>query len=122
VKDSSDKLLILIVDDDTESREALADLLSNEGYDVIGAENGRQAPDYLNGTTPALIILDLMMPVMSGWEFRARQKIDPRLKSLPVVVMTASGLVHDIDADAIVSKPIDFATLISVVKQNCLRS
>ena len=122
MKDSSDKLLILIVDDDTESREALADLLSNEGYQVIGVENGLQALDYLNGTTPALIILDLMMPVMSGWEFRARQKIDPRLKSVPVVVMTASGLVHDIDADAIVCKPIDFGALISVVKQNCLRS
>jgi CheY-like chemotaxis protein len=122
VKDSSDKLLILIVDDDTESREALADLLSNEGYQVIGVENGLQALDYLSATTPALIILDLMMPVMSGWEFRARQKIDPRLKSVPIVVMTASWLVHDIDADAIVCKPIDFGALISVVKQNCLPS
>jgi len=122
VNDSSDKLLILIVDDDAESREALAHLLANEGYGVICAENGRQALDYLiSGSRPALIILDLMMPVMSGWEFRARQKIDPKLKSLPVVVMTASGLVHDIDADAIVRKPIDFGALMSVVQQNCAR-
>jgi CheY-like chemotaxis protein len=59
------------------------------------------------------------MPVMSGWEFRARQKSDPRLASLPVVVTTASGLVHDIDADAVVRKPIDFGLLRSLVKQNC---
>jgi CheY-like chemotaxis protein len=62
-----------------------------------------------------------MMPVMSGWEFRARQKIDARSKSLPIVVMTASGLVHDIDADAVVYKPIDFRVLMSAVKQNCSR-
>jgi len=121
MNDSSEKLVILVVDDDSESREALATLLVDEGYDAICAENGRQALDYLSDSTPALIILDLMMPVMSGWEFRARQKIDPRLKSLPVVVMTASGLVHDIDADAVVPKPIDFRILMSAVKQNCLR-
>lgn len=119
---ASDKLLILIVDDDAQGREALADLLTNEGYAVICAENGRQALDYLSGSPPpALIILDLMMPVMSGWEFRARQKLDARLESLPVVVMTASELVHDIDADAVVRKPFDFGALMSVVKQNCLR-
>jgi CheY-like chemotaxis protein len=69
VNHESDKLLILIVDDDAEAREALADLLFNEGYAVICAENGRQALDYLSGSPlPALIILDLMMPVMSGWD------------------------------------------------------
>jgi CheY-like chemotaxis protein len=122
VNHASEKSLILIVDDDGESREALAELLSNEGYAVRCAEDGRQALDYLSRSRkPALIILDLMMPVMSGWEFRARQKLDARLKSLPVVVMTASELVHDIDADAVVRKPLDFGALMSVVKQNCLR-
>jgi CheY-like chemotaxis protein len=119
MKDSSEKSVILLVDDDADCREMLADLLSNEGYMVVSAANGRQALDYLSGSTAALIILDLMMPVMSGWEFRARQKSDPRLASLPVVVTTASGLVHDIDADAVVRKPIDFGLLRSLVKQNC---
>ena len=119
MKDSSEKSVILLVDDYADCREMLADLLSNEGYMVVPAANGRQALDYLSGSTAALIILDLMMPVMSGWEFRARQKSDPRLESLPVVVTTASGLVHDIDADAVVRKPIDFGLLMNLVKQNC---
>jgi CheY-like chemotaxis protein len=118
MKDSSEKSVILVVDDDADCREMLVDLLSNEGYMVVSAENGRQALDYLSGSTAAMIILDLMMPVMSGWEFRALQKSDPRLESLPVVVMTASA-VHDINADAVVRKPIDFGLLLSLVKQNC---
>jgi len=115
----SDKSVILIVDDDLDCREMLAELLSNKGYLVVCAENGRQGLDYLNSSIPGLVILDLMMPVMSGWEFRERQRSDPRLESLPVVVVTASGLVQDIDAAAVVRKPIDFNLLMSVVKQNC---
>ena len=55
--------------------------------------------------TLALIILDLMMPVMSGWEFLARQKRDARMQSVPVVVVTGSGPVRDVEADAVVHKP-----------------
>jgi len=69
--------------------------------------------------TPALIILDLMMPVMSGWEFLAQQKRDARVRSVPVVVVTGSGLVHDVEANAVVHKPVDFGSLMRVVKQNC---
>ena len=118
---SSEKAVILVVDDDANSREALADLLSKKGYSVASAENGCQALDYLRCSTPALILLDLMMPVMSGWEFLALKKTDPRLEPLPVVVITGSGLVHDLDAEAVLHKPIDFDVLMSVVKQNCLR-
>jgi len=118
---SSEKAVILVVDDDANSREALADLLSKKGYSVASAENGCQALDYLRCSTPALILLDLMMPVMSGWEFLALKKTDPRLEPLPVVVITGSGLVHDLDAEAVLHKPIDFNVLMSVVKQNCLR-
>ena len=122
MNDPSDKLEILVVDDEVESREALAELLSNEGYAVVCAENGRRALDCLSGTSPALIILDLMMPVMSGWEFLAQQKRDAKMRSVPVVVVSGSGLVHDVKADAILHKPIDFRSFMKVVKQNCLRS
>ena len=115
---NSEKAVILVVDDDASSRETLSDLLSQNGYSVASAENGRQALDYLRRSTPALILLDLMMPVMSGWEFLALKKTEPRLEPLPVVVMTGSGLVDDVDAQAVLHKPIDFGVLIRTVKQN----
>jgi CheY-like chemotaxis protein len=121
MKDHNEKLEILVVDDEAESRDALAKLLSKEGYAVICAENGRRALDCLTWMTPALIILDLMMPVMSGWEFLAQQKRAARMRSVPVVVVTGSGLVHDVEADAVVHKPIDFRSLVEVVKQNCVQ-
>ena len=74
----------------------------------MGAENGCDALEYLSQSLPALIILDLMMPVMSGWEFREQQLSDPRWSSLPLVITSASELASEIDADAIVPKPVDF--------------
>jgi CheY-like chemotaxis protein len=106
------------VDDDADCREMLSDLLSREGYTVACAENGREALDYISSTTPSLMILDLMMPVMSGWELLDRQKTDPRMESLPVVVVSASGLAQDIHAEAVLRKPVDFKALMNVVKQN----
>jgi CheY-like chemotaxis protein len=124
MNDSTDKSLILIVEDDAESREVLSELLAKEGYTntVVCAENGRDALDYLSRSIPSLIILDLMMPIMSGWEFRERQRADPRLNSLPVVVTSASGLAPEIDADALIPKPIDFALLMSAVRNCSARS
>jgi CheY-like chemotaxis protein len=117
VTDLKEKSVILVVDDDADSRETLAELLSSRGYTVESAENGRQALEYLSRSKPALIILDLMMPVMSGWEFLERQKIDPGLRWLPVVVMTASGLVDDVKANAVVRKPVDFGALMNAVDE-----
>jgi CheY-like chemotaxis protein len=114
---SCDRTTILVVDDDADCRELLADLLSHQGYAVVCARNGREALDCINSSTPALMILDLMMPVMSGWELLEQQKNDPKLESLPVVVMTASGLVQNLSAEAVIHKPIDFKALMKVVKQ-----
>jgi CheY-like chemotaxis protein len=108
---------ILVVDDDPECRDALADLLGNEGYDVACAENGWQALEYLSHDTPRLIILDLMMPVMDGREFLQRKRGDPRLRSLPVVVVTATWRAADLCGEAIVQKPIDFDALLEAVKK-----
>src|SRR5260370_7132750 len=88
MEDHNEKLEILVVDDEAESRDALAELLSKEGYAVICAQNGRRALDFLTWMTPALIILDLMMPGMSGWEFLAQHKHDPSIPSVPLVLLT----------------------------------
>ena len=83
---------ILLVEDDFDVREALAETLRDEGYAVECAVDGVQALDYLRGGgRPGLILLDLMMPRMSGSEFRMVQKVDPQLADLPVVLISADG-------------------------------
>ena len=87
---------ILIVDDDCDVRRALTELLEDEGYAVAGAANGRAALDMIRGgVRPALILLDLMMPGMNGWDFRNAQLRDPELSAVPVVIVTASGFTQD---------------------------
>lgn len=84
--------LVMVVDDDDDVRESVSLLLSDEGYDVVTAPNGAVALHELHeGVLPSLIVLDLMMPVMSGWEFRDRQLHDEQICSIPVIVLTAAG-------------------------------
>jgi CheY-like chemotaxis protein len=84
--------LVMVVDDDDDVRESVSLLLSDEGYDVVTAPNGAVALNELQeGVHPSLIVLDLMMPVMSGWEFRDRQLHDADLAPIPVIVLTAAG-------------------------------
>jgi signal transduction histidine kinase/ActR/RegA family two-component response regulator len=89
---------ILIVDDDSEYRRGLAEALSGEGYPVFEAGDGRQALAYLRThAPPQLILLDLMMPTMDGWEFAATVRSDAALSSIPIVVMSSLGKV-DVNA------------------------
>jgi CheY-like chemotaxis protein len=82
----------LLVDDDSDIRVALAELLESEGYEVLAAANGAAALALLRGgATPCAILLDLMMPYMNGWEFRAEQLRDPALRDIPIILLTASG-------------------------------
>jgi CheY-like chemotaxis protein len=81
---------ILVVDDDRDIRETLAEILLHEGYRVELAENGARALELIQrGPRPALVLLDLMMPVMSGWEFLELAEHDERLAQIPVVVVSA---------------------------------
>jgi CheY-like chemotaxis protein len=81
--------LILVVDDHDRARLAVATLLSPIGYDVVEAANGRDALALLTkGLRPDLILLDLMMPVMDGWEFMKRQRRDRQLCTIPTIVVT----------------------------------
>jgi CheY-like chemotaxis protein len=83
---------ILVVDDDTATRDALAQFLEGEGHTVAVAENGKEALDYLRHEPPPdLILLDLTMPVLGTYEFRQNQMFDPSLASIPVIVLSAAG-------------------------------
>lgn len=82
---------ILVVDDDSAQRDGYRELLQDEGYVVIEAADGRQALHYLvdeTQTTPCLILLDLTMPIMDGWEFLAILKSYVRLHAIPVVLIS----------------------------------
>ncbi len=84
---------LILVDDDPDIRESLAGVLEDEGYRVVCLENGKEALDYLESNdAPCLILLDLMMPEMDGFEFaeRVRQRVEWRF--IPIVVMTAKDL------------------------------
>jgi CheY-like chemotaxis protein len=109
---------ILIVDDDVPSTESLSDILIGEGYAVAVARNGKEALMHLHdGSLPQLIILDLFMPEMDGWEFRKEQLKDDALRHIPVVVMTGASVYAGIDANIIVHKPLDVARFVSIIER-----
>lgn len=84
---------ILVVEDSQDLQELLARLLGRHGYRLSRAFNGKEALEALGGMSqlPSFILLDLMMPIMDGFEFRERQRQDPRLADIPVVIMTADA-------------------------------
>ena len=110
---------ILLVDDDHDVAEALSTVLADEGYDVATASNGREALVYLKShTAPRLILLDVMMPVMDGYEFRIEQQRDPAIADIPVVVLTAGSMgerVAEMGVTAHMRKPVDLDRLLSEV-------
>jgi two-component system, chemotaxis family, chemotaxis protein CheY len=114
---------VLVVDDDADVRELLAAVLKSEGYDVLTAENGAAALSVLRDTLPDLIVLDLMMPVMNGWEFRAAQLDDPALAGIPVMVVTADASTRtraaSLGVQAYMTKPIQFDRLLEFVGRHC---
>jgi len=115
---ASKSAAILIVEDDEDARAALAEILEMSGYAAVGVANGLEALGYLRDSTqlPSLIILDLMMHGMDGWEFRRLQKRDSKLAHIPVMVVTALNGAR-IDADEIMLKPLDIDNFLGIVKQ-----
>jgi len=86
---------VLVVEDDPDSREIFVELLKKEGLRPVGAENGAKALRYLEShDPPALIVLDMLMPEMDGWQFRRAQRAQPRLANIPVVVVSALKTVE----------------------------
>jgi CheY-like chemotaxis protein len=113
---------VLVVDDDQAIRETLCELLADEGYEAVGASHGREALDRLRTDgRPCVILLDLMMPVMDGFAFRAAQLADPGLSAIPVVVITAMGQASasSISADVVLSKPLRIERVLEAVSRFC---
>jgi CheY-like chemotaxis protein/predicted transcriptional regulator len=115
---------VLVVDDDADIRQQLAEILAEEGYDVITAANGREALERLrDGGRPSLILLDLRMPVMDGWALRAELKKDPRMQQIPVVLLSGQGNAREeatrLDAHACLVKPVPYPTLLGTVQKFC---
>lgn len=115
---------ILVVEDNDDVREMMALTLELAGHKVSTAVNGQDALEKLqSGTRPALILLDLMMPVMNGWEFRLALENDPSLKQVPIIIVSAATaeLAHRAAAAAYLPKPIDMDELLTVVGGFCGR-
>ncbi len=106
---------ILIIDDDVGSRTALAEVLADEGYSVATRSDGADGLTYLRqGHRPKVILLDLMMPGVDGWDFRAEQKRDESLRGIPVIAISAAGKL--MDADHTLRKPFNIETLLNLIK------
>lgn len=116
---ASDKVL-MVVEDDAASRNAMAKLADFVGFDVKTAENGQEALDDLHhdARRPCLILLDLMMPVMDGWQFLKEKEHDPELAPIPVVVVSAAN-DHPPGTAGALDKPVDFDLLMSTLKRYC---
>ncbi len=113
---------ILVIDDDADIRESLSEMLSDEGHRVQAAANGQEALDLLRGSpAPCMILLDLMMPIMNGWQFVQEQATDPVLAAIPVWVITAAGDAHPPPAGVtgVLRKLFRLDQLLDVVGQHC---
>ncbi len=120
---------ILLIEDDADIRGMISQLLELEGYRVEVCSNGADALEVLRDSEaadkPGLILLDLMMPVMNGWQFRAEQARDPELEEIPVVVMSGDGRVTDrappVRAASFLKKPVDLDVLLETIRRYALR-
>jgi CheY-like chemotaxis protein len=105
---------VLVIDDDVDQLQVLCALLQEHGYTVTGQPSARRALDYLREAhTPDVILLDLVMPDMDGWDFRVQQRRDPRLARIPVVALSAAGRL--VDAEMLLRKPVPADELLRAI-------
>lgn len=113
---------ILIVEDDLDIRTTLKQILEFEGYSVFTATNGKEGLEELGKIPrPCVILLDMMMPIMNGWEFMKAQKEDVLLATIPVVIVSAAGerASSTPGAAGFIKKPIELNHLFDFVKRYC---
>jgi CheY-like chemotaxis protein len=112
---------VLIVEDDADLREAIVVLLTQEGFETEVAGNGEEALEKARAHPPDLIVLDLLMPVMDGWMFRAHQRYDPVLTTIPVVLLTGIPIARlkNVGAAAALQKPFNPEQLVAAIRAHC---
>lgn len=110
---------VLVVEDEADIRETLRDILEMEGYRVCCAENGQEALHVLSKVRPMLILLDLMMPVMSGYELLKRLRESSELATIPVTVVSAIGDRSAVPDALVLKKPVDLEVLLDMVDMQC---
>jgi CheY-like chemotaxis protein len=111
---------VLIVDDDTAILEMIAELLSYEGHRVVTYSEGREAVAFARTTPPALILLDLMMPEMSGWQVISALRSSPQTRTIPIVLLSArrdlADAARELKVAAYLEKPFDLEELLDIVR------
>lgn len=112
---------ILIVEDDDEIRDLLAEMLADTGFIVTTARNGREGLEQLrSGPRPDVVLLDLMMPVMDGWQLRAEMLADPELAKIPVIIVSGAADMQDdgtsLAASRILTKPVKWPVLLESIR------
>src|SRR5262245_171995 len=112
-------LKVLLVEDDADLREAVCEALADVGHDVLTAIDGSDGLSKLRESRPDVVVLDLMMPKLDGWQFRVEQRKDPVLATIPLVAISASGnaTAAAIDADAFLRKPLDADVLCRAIDE-----
>ena len=115
---------VLVVDDDPNIRKMIIAALRREGYDFSEAPNGKEALEIMRAQHPSVVVLDLMMPILSGWEVLQEREQDPALRQIPVIIVSANrapeiALAVDKGICAFLPKPFDIAALSALVR-SCL--
>lgn len=117
VRGHASSVQILVVDDDPTIRSVLEALLEDEGFTPVMAVNGREAVDIVEEDPPALILMDLMMPIMSGIDAARHLKSKEETAGIPIIAMSAGFVlreaIDELQADSIISKPFDLDALIA---------
>jgi CheY-like chemotaxis protein len=113
---------VLVVDDDARIRELMVRLLSTAGYDTMSAANGEEALEHMRRRLPCVVLLDLRMPVMDGWEFRRQQLADPALADVPVICVTGffdqAEIFHQTGVQCL-TKPVELSAVLQAVRRAC---